>query len=338
MKKKLLVLNTDPKEFSYGGVCPFMRNMHPYLADSFILDYMVLPDSWKKIPGSVRIYYLIYLLLHVRRLKKFDFILSHAVEGSYIASFVGVQYCHIYHGNSNPMEGSRFCIGKYFAWIYEKMFVRIEKTASILYTVGKVRNSRHRKLYNPLNQSVAPIPLTLREGFIFAGRLERMKNIDRLISLYDKLSNEIRKRHHFYIAGYGTLEDKLKRQVDALGLKKEVVFLGSIPNSEMLKVDSTKKILLMASTFEGFPTAIAEALSVGVPVVSTDVGDISSVIKNGKNGFLLPLDFKDQDYIKAIETILANYESFSINALKSSYIFNAETITKKIIEDIYNLL
>ena len=62
MQKKLLVLNTDPKEFSYGGVCPFMRNMHPYLAESFILDYMVLPDSWKKKPGSVRIYYLFMII------------------------------------------------------------------------------------------------------------------------------------------------------------------------------------------------------------------------------------------------------------------------------------
>lgn len=338
MKKKLLVLNTDPKEFSYGGVCPFMRNMHPYLAESFILDYMVLPDSWKKMPGSVRIYYLLYLFLHRKCLKKYDFILSHSVEGSYIASFSGVPYSHIYHGNSNPMLVGRFRIGKYFAFLYDKMFCRIEKTGSLLYTVGPTRNHKQKKLFNPLNQNVCPKPYHEREGFIFAGRLERIKNIDRLIVIYRKLPMEIRKKHHFYIAGYGTLESKLKKQVEGSGLNDDIIFLGSIPNSEMMKVDSGKKILLMASSAEGFPTAIAEALSVGVPVVSTDVGDISSIIKSGENGILLPVDFNDEEYIDAIETILGNYEIFSVNALNSSSVFNAEKITKEITRDIYELL
>ncbi len=341
--KKLLVLNTDPKEFSYGGVCPFMRNMHPFLEDSFELDYITLPDSWKKIPGSTRMKYLVYLWLHREKLNKCDYILSHGPEGSYVASFSKTPYAHVYHGNSNPMTISRFKIGKYFAKMYDKMFERIDQTASLVYTVGPVRNERQKKLHNPLNQNVKPRPVSERHGFIFAGRLEAMKNVDRLIRIYSKLPANIREENPFYIAGFGTQETYLRGVVDELSadmpaIKEQVVFLGKIENTKMLEVDSDKKILLMASTTEGMPTAIAEAFSVGLPVVSTAVGDIPSVVQNGKQGELLPVDFEDDAYIDAILRILEQYDSYSVAAYESSKVFNARNVTEQVISDINVLL
>ena len=324
----LLILNTDSMDYSYGGVCPFMRNMHPYLEKSFDVDYLVLPDKWKKEKGPVRVKYLIYLLLNKRELSKYDFILSHSPEGSYMASFSDTPYAHIYHGNSNPMQVGRFRIGKLFAGIYDKML--------LLYTVGPKRNERQRKLYNPLNQNVSPIPFEERHGFIFAGRLEVVKNIDRLIRIYAQLPSDIREKNPFYIAGYGSLENELKTLTEELELGKQVVFLGNIPNAEMMKLDADKRILLMASKTEGFPTAIAEALSVGVPVVSTDVGDIASIVKNGENGILLPSGFEDEDYLKAINTVLENYEHYAQNALSSSKVFNGRNVTLQVVNDIVN--
>lgn len=333
----LLVLNTDPMDYSYGGVCPFMRNMHPYLEKSFDVDYLVLPDKWKKGKGPVRVKYLLFLLLHKKDMKKCDFILSHSPEGSYIASFTKTPFAHVYHGNSNPMQVGRFRLGKYFACFYDMMFKRIERKAALLYTVGPKRNERQKKLYNPLNQNVKPLPFEERKGFIFAGRLEAVKNIDRLIQIYAKLPQDIRNENPFFIAGYGTLENKLKMQVKEMGIENQVIFLGNVPNVEMLRTDSDKKMLLMASNAEGFPTAIAEAFSVGVPIVSTDVGDIASVVKTGRNGMLLPIGFKDEDYIEAIISILGNYEHYANEALSSSYIFNTEVVSSQVIKDILGL-
>lgn len=332
--KSLLILNTDPMHFSYGGVCPFMRNMHPYLQEAFHVDYLTLPDGWKKGWSPVRVKYLLYLLLHKKELRKFDFILSHSPEGSYMASFTKTPFAHIYHGNSNPMVVGRFRLGKYFARLYDLMVDRIERKAALLYSVGPTRNKRQKKLYNPVNQNVKPIPYDLRKGFIFAGRLEAVKNIDRLIRIYSKLPIEIRNENSFFIAGYGSLESILKKLVKKLDLDNQIVFLGNIPNVEMLKTDMDKKLLLMASSAEGFPTAIAEAFSVGVPVVSTDVGDISSIVKNGENGLLLPVDFKDEDYLEAIQKILIDYDKFSEHAFNASKVFNAGIISQGIINDI----
>ncbi len=335
--KKLGIINSDSKEFSYGGVAPIMRNMHPYLEKAFEVEYFYLPDKWKKMWGLNRVKIMIYLFLHRKELKSCDFILSHIPEGSYVVSFMGVPYAHIYHGNTNPMDQSRYKFGKYFKFVFNLFFKRIEKTCPLKYTVGPVWGDK-KKLFNPIKHDVKPKPGNERSGFMFAGRLELVKNVDHIIKIYAQLPLNIQKENHLYIAGFGTQEEKLKQLVKDLKMTDYVHFYGNLPNSEIAKKDTEKKILLMASTHEGLPTAIAEALTVGVPVVSTDVGDISIVIKNDYNGFILPLGFKDEDYISCIKKILADYDRFSKAALESSKVFNAENITNSMIKDINNVL
>lgn len=337
MKKKLGVINSDSKEFSYGGVAPIMRNMHKYLCEEFDVEYFYLPDSWKKFPGLGRLKMMVYLFLHWNKLKSCDFILSHVPEGSYVASFTGVPYSHIYHGNDNPMSQSRYWFGKYFKFVFNIFFKRIEKTCPLKYTVGPVWDDK-KKLFNPIQHDVQQKPYDERSGFIFAGRLELIKNVDRLITIYSKLPKEIQDENNFFIAGFGTQEEKLKNLVANLQLTGKVHFLGNLPNAKLVETDSTKKILIMASTQEGLPTAIAEALSVGVPVISTNPGDIGIVLKNNYNGFIFPLDFEDEDYVKAIKTVLSDYDRFAKAAKQSSEIFNGETITKSVIKDINKVL
>lgn len=108
-------------------------------------------------------------------------------------------------------------------------------------------------------------------------------------------------------------------------------------NVKLIEEDSRNN-LLTASFREGLPTAIAEAFSVGVPVVSTNPEDIGLVLKNDYNGFIFPLDFNDEDYIKAIEYILSNYDRFAKAALESSKIFDGRDITESVIKDIQQIL
>lgn len=335
--KKLAVINSDPMDCNYGGVAPFLRNMHPYLCENFNVEYFTIPPTWtgRRIPGRIKMMWT--LLKRRKAIKKCDFVLSHVPEGSYIISFLGVPYCHIFHGNFNPMKGTRYRLGKYFGWLFDIFQKRIEKTCPLMYTVGPVFGNV-KKLMNPISHNVAEKPYSQRKGFIFAGRLELIKNIDRIIRIYSKLPEELRKENHLYIAGFGTQEEALKKLVADMGLTEYVEFLGSVPNKEMPEVDSTKKLLLMASSNEGLPTAIAEALSVGVPVVSTDIGDISLAIKNNVNGFLLPLDFKDEEYIEAMQKILNDYDRFSVAAKESSVVFQSEKITRQVVVEINKIL
>lgn len=335
--RKLAIINSDSMDCSYGGVAPFMRNMHKGLCESFDVEYFLINDNLKslKIPGRLKM--IISLWTRRKDLKKCDFILSHVPEGSWYVGHLGIPYAHIFHGNSNPMTVSKWWFGKYFTAIFDYFYKYINNDCPLIYSVGPA-TGRVKKLFNPLEQNVKPIPYEQRHGLIFAGRLESVKNIDRLITIYSKIPNELRSNIPFYIAGYGTLEEKLKTLVHEMGLDNQVVFLGRIENKDMMKTDSSKQILIMASSTEGFPTAIAEAFSVGVPVVSTAVGDIPLVLKDGVNGYLFPLDFKDDDFVNAILNILNNYDHFAKAAYESSYLFNRDIVTKDLINDINSFL
>ena len=333
MKRRLLIVNSDAKESCYGGVAPFMRNMHPYLAEAFDVEYLyptkMKHGSW--LPNRLSTF--LFFLRHKGEMKQYDFVLSHIPEASYILSFLSIPFGHIFHGNDNPMSVSRFKGAMWVSGIYDRIYRRIDQKATLRYTVGPAIHGR-KKIFNPIIKTTAPKANEERQGFVFAGRLEAMKNIDRLIEIYAFLPQEIKEKHPFYIAGSGTTEKALKEKVHQMNLEDKVHFIGNIPNEKMQDFDSQRKVLLMASTREGMPTAIAEALTMGLPVVSTDVGDIKLVIKNGENGYLLPVDFQDGEYIEAICKVLNNYGPMADVAQKSSAVFDARQVTQGVIDDI----
>lgn len=335
MKKiKLGILNSSPLENSYGGTSPFMKNLNPFLKQPFDVSYITLPPflhDLKFFPRRLTL--TLFLILKIRSLKRYDVILSHVPEGSYIVSFTNTPLIHIFHGNFNAMSQSRFWYGKYFRVIFNLFEKRILKKAKLTYTVGKER-PQVSKILNPIYHFVPIVPQKTRAGFIFIGRLEKIKNIDLIIKAYSLLDIGIINENPLYIVGDGSQEQFLKQIVTDLNLLEKVLFTGNITNDMAIEEISKKRILLMASSQEGLPMAIAESLSVGVPVISTDTGDISRVIKDGYNGFLLPIDFDLNTYVAKIKEVLNNYQGFAANALKSSEIFKAESIAKGLINDI----
>lgn len=326
-KLKLAILTTDSLECSYGGISPFVKNLDKGLGKHFELTYYHLP-SWMDNGRwfSHRIMHGLYVLLNLFQIKKADYILSHSPESSYVALLSGKKVFHIYHGNANPMTVSRYKLGKYFAGIYDKMNRQIEQKTAKCFTVGEKIEGRD-KIINPVIHEVKPKPIEDRNGFIFAGRLEKMKRVHRVIEVYHHLNEETKKKHKLYILGSGTLNDFIRKAAEELGENQNVFFIPQIDNLELIEFCSNRKAMLMASSLgEGFPMAIAEALSVGVPAISTAVGDIPSYIKDGYNGYLLPMDFDPKNYVEKIYSLLENYPGFAQGALESSKIFNADTV------------
>lgn len=331
MKKKLLVTHTFRFEGRTGGITSIMKNMHPYLCEAFDVEYMTLPESWQH--GSTRAAYFIYMWLHRKRLKKYDFILSQIPEASYWVVKSGVPCAHIYHGDGHPMKGGSF-LKIPFIPFYDHLFKVINDKCPLVYCIGKKRRPENKKLYNPLIQDVKPLPIDQRKGFIFTGRLVNLKRVNRIIDIYSKLPKDIQDKNPLYIAGDGYCREALEQQAKELGLTDKVFFLGSVPNTDIMKTVASKRLLLMASTTEGFPTSIAEAFSLGVPAVSTNVGSVASVVENDVNGFYVGKEFDDDEYVKCIMTILNDYGRFSEGALKCAELFNAERVTKGVIADI----
>ena len=332
-KAKVLILNDRDFDSGFGGQASFIRNLHPALSVRYMVVYLSLPPAFfrqRLIP--IRAAYLLRVFFFlVRHGKSYDIAISHTPEASYALSLFGLPYVHIFHGNTNPLQMSTFWYGKYFRPVFVHFEKRITKTAFKLFTVGEARPLAS-KLYNPIVfRDQTPLPFAARSGFTFAGRLESVKNVDAIIRNYALLPSEIKTVHNLNIVGTGSRESSLKKLVQELAQDDFVKFHGQVDSEAVLRIIGRSIMLLMSSSHEGFPMAIAESLSVGTPVISTDVGDISSVLINGYNGFLLPDGYTFSDFYSRVRSVLDDFRTFSGNSLKSSSIFDAEENSKSLI-------
>lgn len=97
----------------------------------------------------------------------------------------------------------------------------------------------------------------------------------------DKVSNT-----RFLIAGDGPLRATLTDLVSSLGLSKSVIFTGA--RKDISAIYGSLDILVFSSLWEGLPVALLEGMSVGLPVVSTEVGGVPGVLENEVTGLLVP--------------------------------------------------
>ncbi|WP_054031626.1 glycosyltransferase family 4 protein [Desulfatitalea tepidiphila] len=117
------------------------------------------------------------------------------------------------------------------------------------------------------------VRLTEQKGIIYL--LRAMPN---LIRRYAEIT--------LLIAGDGPLRQNLLKEAKKLGISSHVLFLG--PRLDMTEILSVLDIYVLPSLWEGLPMVLLEALAVGIPVVATDVGGVSTAIKNGITGLLVP--------------------------------------------------
>lgn len=117
--------------------------------------------------------------------------------------------------------------------------------------------------------------------FLYIGSLTQIKNIPLLLEAF---SEPRLNRAKLIIIGKGSPEITEQVQEFSRNASNRIVYLGPKENvaDYMQHVDA----LILTSRFEGLPIVILEALSAGLPVLSTSVGGIPDVITDGVNGFL----------------------------------------------------
>jgi len=91
---------------------------------------------------------------------------------------------------------------------------------------------------------------------------------------------------HFIIVGDGVFRDELVKQTASLELGDRVHFVGL--QKDVRPYLAAMDVYMISSAVEGLPVALLEAMAMGRPIASTDVGGISEAIKDGKTGLLTP--------------------------------------------------
>jgi glycosyltransferase involved in cell wall biosynthesis len=92
---------------------------------------------------------------------------------------------------------------------------------------------------------------------------------------------------YFIFAGDGLLKDVFKKTTIDLGIEKNIIFTGY--RKDIANIFAVCDIISVPSLFEGMPNVVLEAMALSKPVVGTDIPEIAELVKNGKNGFLVPV-------------------------------------------------
>lgn len=129
-----------------------------------------------------------------------------------------------------------------------------------------------------------PVPYESRENqIVFAGRLEKLKGIDVLLQAWQLLEAQ-GTTQQLIICGTGPMQQWCEAYIAQHGLTK-VQLKGFVPNDQLRQMVANAKALVMPSQwYEGFPMTIAEAYSVGTPVVGSDMGNVGNLVQDGVLG------------------------------------------------------
>jgi glycosyltransferase involved in cell wall biosynthesis len=135
---------------------------------------------------------------------------------------------------------------------------------------------------------------------IFVGRLHERKGIDKLLESFSKVVSK-EPEAVLKIVGSGEFEARLKAMAKRLNLgKKNVQFLGFVPEKKLIEVYSKSSIFVLPSYYEGFGIVLIEAMSAGLPLVSVRTGGATEVIEEGKNGYLVDYDNMHESLLKLL--------------------------------------
>ncbi|WP_287973025.1 glycosyltransferase family 4 protein [Blautia sp.] len=133
--------------------------------------------------------------------------------------------------------------------------------------------------------SVAEIPknYTLPEHFaVFYGRIGEEKGIRILQKVWDTIEDI-----PLVVMGGGPLEEEFRVWADK---KANVFYLGYVPHEVCMAIAERADFALMPSIwYEGCSMVAIETESLGIPLITTDIGFFKEAIQNGKNGIKIPL-------------------------------------------------
>lgn len=149
------------------------------------------------------------------------------------------------------------------------------------------------------------------------GSFEPRKGHPVLFEALEKLIKSSLPNAHLMMVGDGPDESMLKEKVQTLGLDRHVSFFPFTdePNYIFERLDIT---VLPSLYKEGLPNVLLESMSMGVPVVSSNIGGVSEIVIEGETGYMVEPGNKSvlADAIKKVWTNQNAYKEMKIKAQK----------------------
>lgn len=186
-------------------------------------------------------------------------------------------------------------------------------------------------MHNPITLDKAQKDKKKEYDLIYVGRLNKtVKGLDYLIKVINKVVNN-KKNIKCVIVGEGYDCKYLLNEIRKRQLSNNIELVGF--SDDVNKYYQKSKLLISTSRWEGFGLTIVEAMQFGVPTIAFDNEGPSEIIKNSKNGYLIP-KYDVNLFAETIISCLDNekkYEELSEKAIESSKEYSIELITNRFI-------
>jgi phosphatidylinositol alpha-mannosyltransferase len=126
-----------------------------------------------------------------------------------------------------------------------------------------------------------------RPLLLFVGRLEPRKGLDVLIRAYLRL-RAARPRLRLCVVGEGPERQRCQQMVPP-SIRPDVLFVGAVDEADKARYHASADVFVAPNTGgESFGIVLLEAMAAGVPVVASDIPGFRSVLKDGRQGRLVP--------------------------------------------------
>jgi glycosyltransferase involved in cell wall biosynthesis len=140
---------------------------------------------------------------------------------------------------------------------------------------------------------------------LFVGRFVNGKRPRRAVKAFAKVLDEYPEAE-MHMCGDGPLREELESLVRELGIESAVTFLGYIPYDKMPAVYRCADVFLLPSRTEGVPRTVLEAMASGVPVVVSDLEQMSDII-GGSGRVVSPPE--PEEFSQALCETLASHDT-----------------------------
>lgn len=343
MKKVLHIISTDVYSGAENVACQIIN----IFKQSYDMSYVAKMGSNKEKLDSLKIKYIpikkmnyLYLKRVIKK-EKPDILHAHDAKACVIASMFSKK-CEVIghiHGNHENMRTKT--IKSFLIKVLSK------KMKKIIWVTPSAFNDYYYKK-NVLNKSIVienvidinKIKYEILNDkndypvydLVYLGRLSYPKNPIRLIEILKKIKKD-RTNIKVAIIGTGEFENYIRTEIDNSGLGENVDMYGFVSNP--YKILNQSKIMIMTSRYEGVPMCALEAVSLGIPIVSTPTDGIKNIIEHGKNGYLCDDDEELASYILHLLNDNNNYEVISKYTLKKGNEINDLQEYKNKIERVY---
>ncbi|MBS1769535.1 MAG: glycosyltransferase family 4 protein [Acidobacteria bacterium] len=221
---------------------------------------------------------------------------------SLLGKCLGLRTIGVLHGGSLPEFAAKY--PNWSARVFRRFTVLVAPSSFLKHVVNKL-GFNVRIIPNVINLKAYPFKLRrdIAPKLIWMRAFHNIYNPELAIKAF-ALVREKHSNATLVMAGVDKgMESSIKQLVRNLGLQKEVRFPGFLDSKAKVLEFSQADIFLNTNDIDNMPVAVVESCAFGLPVIATDVGGISSLLKNGTEGILVPRD-NAQVIAEAVDRLL----------------------------------